>query len=83
MTWKLSGVASASLFLAVDLPLEAEPQGIYTGSFAGQTDKGGFAMIVIGGKAEIVGYNSLQEEGVYARNLNVAANGQFFGTTTE
>lgn len=61
----------------------AAPEGIYVGQFTGQSDTGGFSMIVIGGKAEVVGFNSIQDEGVYARNVTVNANGQFTGSTVQ
>lgn len=81
----LDAVGSDPLFNLESLfvtPLDP-PQGIYIGSFSGQTDNGGFAMFVADGSAEVVGFNTPQDEGVFVRNLAVAGNGQFSGSTAQ
>lgn len=59
------------------------PQGIYIGGFTAQSDDGGFAMFIADGSAEVVGFNSPQDEGVFVRNLAVAADGRFSASTAQ
>jgi len=52
--------------------------GIYTGTFAGQSDNGGFAAFVgSDGMAVIVGYSSPTREGVFFEDVQVQADGSF------
>jgi hypothetical protein len=74
---------SLSVTPVSDNDTSATSDGIYIGSFAGQTDNGGFATFVVDGRAEIVGFNGAQEEGVFARNIAVADNGDFSGSTAQ
>jgi hypothetical protein len=69
--------------LTVTIP-PARPVGIYMGTFGGQTDNGGFGvMLRSNGLAYVVGYNTPQDEGVFASGFSVADDGSFFTTTTQ
>ena len=58
--------------------------GIYMGKFAGQSDSGGFAIMVRPeGVASAVGYNTPQEEGVFIQSFNVAPDGSFNAVTVQ
>jgi hypothetical protein len=60
------------------------PAGIYMGKFAGQSDSGGFAIMVRPeGLASAVGYNTPQEEGVFIQSFNVAPDGGFNAVTVQ
>lgn len=58
--------------------------GIYMGKFAGQSDSGGFAIMVRPeGLAAAVGYNTPQEEGVFIQSFKVAPDGGFNAVTVQ
>lgn len=58
--------------------------GIYMGKFAGQSDSGGFAIMVRPeGAAAAVGYNTPQEEGVFIQSFNVSPDGGFNAITVQ
>lgn len=58
--------------------------GIYMGKFAGQSDSGGFAVMVRpDGVASAVGYNTPQEEGVFIQSFNVTPDGGFNAVTVQ
>ena len=60
------------------------PAGIYMGKFAGQSDSGGFAIMVRPeGLAYAVGYNTPQEEGVFIQSFKVALDGGFNAVTVQ
>jgi hypothetical protein len=60
------------------------PAGIYMGKFAGQSDSGGFAIMVRPeGVAYAVGYNTPQEEGVFIQSFKVALDGGFNAVTVQ
>ncbi|HEX5398505.1 MAG TPA: immunoglobulin domain-containing protein [Verrucomicrobiae bacterium] len=60
------------------------PAGIYMGTFTGEADNGGFgAMVRSNGTAYVVGYNGLQDDGVFAANFSVALNGAFHMITAQ
>lgn len=60
------------------------PAGIYMGKFAGQSDSGGFAIMVRPeGLASAVGYNTPQEEGVFIQSFKVALDGGFNAVTVQ
>jgi hypothetical protein len=60
------------------------PAGIYMGKFAGQSDSGGFAIMVRPeGLAYAVGYNTPQEEGVFIQSFKVALEGGFNAVTVQ
>lgn len=61
------------------------PFGIYMGNFAGQVDNGGFAMMVRsnGQGVVVVGYNTPQNEGVYATNFMITGFGGFGVSTIQ
>jgi hypothetical protein len=60
------------------------PAGIYMGKFAGQSDSGGFAIMVRPeGLAYAVGYNTPQEEGVFIQSFKVALDGGFTAVTVQ
>jgi len=60
------------------------PAGIYMGKFAGQSDSGGFAIMVRPeGLAYAVGYNTPQEEGVFIQSFKVALDGGFNTVTVQ
>lgn len=64
--------------------LAERPAGIYMGTFAGQTDNGGFGVLLrSNGLAYALGYNTPQDEGVLASGFAVAADGTFLTTTTQ
>jgi uncharacterized delta-60 repeat protein len=64
--------------------MQSQYQGIYTGQFSGQADAGGFAVMLRANQTGVtVGYNTPQEEGVYADGFTVAANGSTSYSTTE
>ena len=80
---RAGGTTSLVAVLSVTNPL-ARPFGIYMGTFAGQADSGGFALMVrSNGLAYIVGYNTPQDEGVFASGFSVTANGTFYTATAQ
>lgn len=92
-TWQDLGAATTATNLteAADagqgyyrLQLPARPAGIYAGGFAGQSDNGGFSiMLRSNGLAYVVGYNTPQDEGLFASAFPVAMDGTFATTTAQ
>ena len=81
VTNRVSGVTSIVAVLSVTNPL-VRPVGIYMGKFTGQVDNGGFGvMLRSNGLAYAVGYNTPQDEGVFATAFPVSVNGTFATTT--
>lgn len=73
----VSGVAALTV-------TASRPSGIYMGRFAGQGDNGGFAaMVSADGSVVAVGYNTVQEEGVYVPELTISDEGAFSGETVQ
>jgi hypothetical protein len=80
---RVGAATSEVAVLAVTNPL-VPPAGIYMGSFAGQADNGGFGvMLRSNGQAYVVGYNTPQDEGVFASGFPVALDGTFTTTTAQ
>lgn len=83
ITNRVASVTSVVAVLSVTNPA-ARPAGIYMGSFAGQVDNGGFGVLLrSNGLAYVVGYNTPQDEGVYANGFSVAMNGTFNTPTAQ
>jgi len=83
ITNRVGSVTSVVAVLSVTNPV-ARPAGIYMGKFAGQVDNGGFGVLLrSNGLAYAVGYNTPQDEGMYASGFSVAMNGTFNTQTSQ
>jgi hypothetical protein len=60
------------------------PVGIYMGTFASQTNSGGFAILIRpGGTTTVVGYDTVQAEGLFESSFYVDTFGSFSTTTIQ
>jgi uncharacterized repeat protein (TIGR03803 family) len=72
-----NAISGKSKFFRLQSP--SAPFGIYMGTFAGQTDNGGFATMVLpdGQGVVVVGYDTPQNVGVFGANFLVPPSGAF------
>jgi hypothetical protein len=81
---RVSSITSAPVSLTITSAPPPSYRGIYTGQFAGEADAGGFAVMVRSNQTGVVvGYNTIQDEGVYQDGFVVSPAGGFNFVTTE
>lgn len=73
-----AGAITSAVAVLTVTNLPVRPAGIYMGVFAGEADSGGFAILLrTNGLGYVVGYNGVQQDGVFATNFPVVLDGSF------